>query len=349
MYFRLLIKKLTPKAILEIFRLIQLRRYAKLNLNKYIHNFKEFQDYDFLRSQKYTNSYKSNDTPQKIIASIITVYHTIEKGLTMGKISLGFGINRMILLIGLCELYIKEYGTNDELLIEALGIISEYSLVHKEMGFKLESSLQKRIDDLLNNSQIKYTTQQLRYTKNNYFENVNSSFDLFSNSRHSLRDFNEQTQIKIENFEKAIVLSQNAPSTCNRQSVRLHLIANKELIREILSLQNGNRGFGNRADKLIIVTSDLQCWGGPNERFGPFLDAGIYTMNLLYSLHFSKIGAIALNWYSSIENDVKLRSLAFIPDNEVIAVIIACGGLHDNFKIAKSKRRHFTAVLKIHQ
>lgn len=348
MRIKSLIKRFVPNQIIDIYKAIIRMKCPRNDLNKYLHNYKQYHNYDIMRSIKHTNSINRNNTPEKIIALIVTVYHTIEKGLTMGNMSLGFGLNQLNYLIELCELYINKYGLENEMLKEALGVISEYALIHESNGNSLESSLKERINNLLTKSQLNYTTHQLNYTKVDYFKYTNSSFDLFSNSRHSLRDFNENIKINIETIEEAINLAQNAPSTCNRQSARLHLISNKELIEEVLKLQKGNRGFGNRTDKLIIVTSDLNCWGGPNERFGPFIDAGIYTMNLLYSLHFYKVGAVPLNWYSSVEDDVKLRDLIAIPDNEVIAVIIACGGLNDNFKVAKSKRRDIRSIVKIY-
>ena len=52
-----------------------------------------------------------------------------------------------------------------------------------------------------------------------------------------------------------------APSACNRQYVRVHSVGDIEMKKAILSLQNGNRGFGENADKLLVVTADHQTGG----------------------------------------------------------------------------------------
>lgn len=341
------IKLLVPEIVLKFY---SKRKQKREKEKKFANSWKienSFYNYDINRNLKYSKSINNNDSSEKIISSIIVTYHTLEKGMTMGIMRLGFGQDKIEKLIDLCDLYINKYNTTNEMLLEAIGVISEYDTVHKQSNYILNNKLQKKIDQIRSNCNNQYITHQLLYSEEDFFSKSDSPFDIFSSSRFSLRDFSKTGNIDLKIIEKSVALAQNAPSTCNRQSVRIHIIADKKMLSEVLLLQHGNRGFGNRADKLIIVTSDLQDWHGGNERYGPYLDAGIYTMNLLYSLHFYKVGACALNWYTSIENDIKLRELVGIPDNEIVVVIIACGLLKAEFKIAKSKRRNYKSIMRI--
>jgi len=102
---------------------------------------------------------------------------------------------------------------------------------------------------------------------------------------------------------------------------------------EVLELQNGNRGFGHLTNILMVITSNISLFTN-NEKNEPFLNAGLFSMTLLYALHFNMVGACLLNWAVTESNDKKLRELLKIPENEQIVVLIACGYLPDEFKIA---------------
>ena len=109
------------------------------------------------------------------------------------------------------------------------------------------------------------------------------------------------------------------------------------MILKVLELQTGNRGFGHMTNTLLVIASDISLFQG-NERNESFLNAGLFSMTLIYSLHFYKIGACLLNWSSSNTNDKKLRTLLQIPNNEQISVLVACGFLPEKIKIACSPR-----------
>ena len=68
------------------------------------------------------------------------------------------------------------------------------------------------------------------------------------------------------------------------------------------------------------------------------MDAGIFAMNLLYSLHFYKIGAIPLVWLSTPKRDIDLRNLTGIPSHEIPALVIGIGEVADNAICAVSPR-----------
>lgn len=71
----------------------------------------------------------------------------------------------------------------------------------------------------------------------------------------------------MEDLMQAIELAQNAPSACNRQPGRVHLVENDLLKHKILDIQGGNRGFGHMADKVLIVTVELAGYRGTAEKW----------------------------------------------------------------------------------
>lgn len=292
------------------------------------------------------SSIANDNSKDKLIGRIIADYHVIEKGLTMDETRLGFGSARLIQLINLCSRYIQKYDNNDEQLIHALGVISEYYDLHKKNNFSLDLDLEQKINKILNSNEIIKSAKQKEFSEEEYFAESDSSFDKFSKTRLSARNYCDK-DIPIQELEKAIELSNSTPSSCNRQATKVHVYTDNVVIKKILELQGGNRGFGHLSNKLIVITSELATRHGVYEMTGPFVDGGFYAMNLLYSLHHLKIGACPLNCNFSPEKERLMRKICGIPNSEVFVVMISCGYLSGNFKVPFSKRyssKHMTTL-----
>ncbi len=301
-------------------------------------------DEDFKRFYKYSNTYETNKNKDQLLALIIARYHVIEKGLSMPDMRLGFGKQALLDLIEFCQRYARQYNISNDQFLHALSVVLEYKTVHKNANYELERQVEKSIDGIL-----KYykpsSCQQTEMTKEAYFEFQNAPFPQFSASRHSLRNYVGNVDVNV--LIKAVDLAQNAPSSCNRQSSRVYLVENRDKVMEVLSLQNGNRGFGHLSDKVIVLTSEIGSFGRMPERNQMFVDGGIYAMNLLYALHYYQVGACALNWCSSHEDDVKLRKLLDIKPSEVVIMVITCGNVPEKFKVALSPRTEVSNVISI--
>ena len=284
------------------------------------------------------------DTEARMRASMTATYHIIEKGLSMPNRRLGFGREKLISLLRICSCYYKTYGMHGQLYY-AISIVKEYDELHKKELYNLDKVLQDSIDALLAQFPDIEEAQQKTFTKESFFAHTSSSFNVFSDSRHSMRHFNGSVSIKT--IEKAVEIAKNAPSACNKQPVRLYLECDKKTISEVLDLQQGNRGFGQNIDKVIIVTTQFTGCTRFSERYMPFMDAGIFSMNLLYALHFYHVGAIPLVWLNSEERDRKLREIVSIPHNEIPALVIGVGDVTDNIICAQSPRLDLSEILKM--
>ena len=299
--------------------------------------------YDQGRFLKHSSNSRSL-TEEGALAAIIMTYHVVEKGLTMPDMRLGFGREMILGLVASLNEFADKYGTNAPQFIEAVRVIAEYKKIHDEAKFELDSERSRAISALLERVPVE-PSHQIEMTRERYWAELESPFETFSASRHSVRHFSGT--ISEEQIRNAVALANNAPSACNRQYVRVHCVSDLKKIRECLALQNGNRGFGHLADKLLILTVDLRAvWGA--ERNDIFTNAGIYLMNLCYALHKNKVAHCMLNWSVSPEKDRALRKLIDIEDAESVVVFIACGDVPEKFKLASSPRKSVEDVLKIH-
>jgi len=328
------LKYIIPEKIINSYR----KRFVLNNLKAYF-------QYDEGLFFKYSNIWYS-DSQSKKIGLIVLLYHVIEKGLTMPDMKLGFGRGKLIQLINECTAYKKKYDIQNTQFLHSLGVIKEYKRVHEKYNFELDGELNMKIENLFFKANTTPFVEQLSVTKDSYFKYINAPFNQFSNSRKSIRNF--EGSVDLKEIYKAIELAQNTPSPCNRQPVRLHIVDNTEKIIKALEVQKGNRGFGHLVDKLIIVTVDVSIYQSAEERYSPYIDGGMHAMNLLYALHFYKIGACSLNWSKSPNEDLELRNVINIPNSEVVILMIACGKVPNDFKIATSKRNYYSEIISTH-
>ena len=280
---------------------------------------------------------------QSALASIIATYHVVEKGLTMPEPRLGFGRDVVLRLISELNQFAEKYGTDEMQFQHALGVIAEYHQWHQSEKSELSNDVELQIGQLLRKFSFP-ASQQIDMTRDAYFSKANAPFPEFSASRHSVRHF--EGSVSLEQIKQAVSLANNAPSACNRQPCRVHVVKDKELIAKCLALQNGNRGFGHLADKLLVLTTDLRCaW--ETEQKDIFFNAGLYAMNLCYALHFYKVAHCMLNWSRLPKFDEELHSLLKIPIEETPAVLIACGKAPKMFRIANSAKKDSKDSLRI--
>lgn len=304
--------------------------------------------YDFRSFYRISNVTRQRKTKDQCIGSIIGSYHIIEKGLAMPHRRLGFGIPALRALINECKEFLSHFGSDNSQFVHAVQVIFEYEKLHEDNGYSLPIDLKREIEQLHASLPLLAPSCQVSLSRDEFFNDVNASFDAFSNSRHSTRHFNGAAD--KETIIQAISLAQNAPSSCNKQPTRVHLVTNNNLVNEILQKQGGNRGFGQDIKSIIVLTTNISCYSQVGERRSGFVDLGIYSMNLLYALHFYKIGAIPLIWLSSKKRDKWLNDILEISaNNEIPVLIVGVGKVSDYPSLVNSPRKKLNEVLTIHE
>jgi nitroreductase len=269
-------------------------------------------------------------------AAIIAHYHVLEKGLTMPSRKKCFGRDIAFSLYDLLIAYLdgKSFPPNVQIKA-AIQVLHEYSLV-TGICFPLLASW---LDGGLGGE-----GGGIRVKRETFLEKSVGSFPDLVSIRRSVRNYDNR-KIDISLIAMAVSLAQQSPSVCNRQSTRVFYYQNRNMIDSILALQNGNRGFGDLANGLFIVASDMSVFSGAGERTQAWVDSGLFVMTLLYSLSYLGLGACPLNWCVNYEADKSLRRLTGMADHLVIIMLISVGHLPSEFDLAVSQRRKIDDVL----
>lgn len=301
--------------------------------------------YDRKRFVRHAGAFNP-DSREASVARIIMAYHVLEKGITMPRRHLDFGHSAVLNLIELIERFEIKFGSGEPQVDHAIGCVKEYLDIHKKESFDTsrDEVYWNRVKTFCTARITIPSSKQLSITREQFFANNDAPFPIFAISRHTSRHY--EGVVDVERIKSAVRLAMSAPSACNRQYVKVYCVSNHKTRDRIFELQNGNRGFGADADKLLVITADLHgnCWA--EERNDLYTNAGIFIMNLAYSLHWHKIAHCILNWSVIPSSDISAHQLLSIPENEIITMLIACGNAPTHFSIAASPRKELSEVFR---
>lgn len=274
-------------------------------------------------------------------SEIVMAYHVLEKGLTMPHRRLGFGKGAVLHLVNLINSFERRFGTQEPQVIHAIGVLRAYRELHRSLPDPMV-----RLDAFLFAHPGVPAAYEPHVTRAEFFSAKDSPFPAFAASRHVVRHF--AAPVPRETIEAAITLALTAPSACNRQPTRVHVVDDPAKRDSLFALQGGTRGFGSDADKVLVVTTDLSTvrWGW--ERHDSYVNGGIFVMNLCYALHYHGVAHCILHWSVPPAVDRAAHELLDIPENEAIVQVLACGLPPEEFDVAASPRRSLGEVMTWH-
>ncbi|WP_372757869.1 nitroreductase family protein [Mariniflexile sp.] len=301
--------------------------------------------YDLKLFYKYSfknNNFKSKESE---IAFLTKQYHIVEKGLALPNPRLGFGKEKINLLVDRTKQYYKKNG-DDALVISIKNCLLEYIEFNKKNNVKIEGDYFKSITDFIGLNKNHNEGGTLEINKTDLQNRTNIDFENFVKSRFSVRDFAEK-DVEIEVIKKAVNIAKYAPSVCNRQSWKAHVYTQKENILSLLKIQGGSNGFSDNINKLIIITTDTKAFT-KLESNQIYIDGGLFSMNLVLSLHSQGIGACCLNTCFPFTSEKKVKQIGTIPENEKVIMMIGIGNLKETYKVAISRKKDLTQIMTIH-
>lgn len=325
---------------------IKNKMYNRLKRYKFMAKLFFSYAYDYKRYLNFNASVPLKREASMLEARIIAHYHVLEKGFSHPIPKKCFSVEIFKCMVDLILEY-KEAGYPDTNQITHAQSMVEMYLSMSKINKCLDDEL---IEKLRMNGFGKGSENNDAYktiSNEEIFRFRSAAFDKFSWSRISVRDFSDDP-VDLELVIQSIDLARSSPSVCNRQTCKVHVISSKHDVESHLGYQNGSKGFSDRIDKLLVVTSDLTSFSGVEERNQAYVDGGIFLMNLLYALHFNKIGAVTLNWAYTPQQDRNLRTLRTIDESECVIAMIGLGCPNSKIKVPKSLRKSIDQILVLH-
>ncbi|MCQ2246608.1 MAG: nitroreductase family protein [Bacteroidaceae bacterium] len=283
-------------------------------------------------SGMYSNS-------EKLITPLTIATHALEKGMSIGKARYGFGQSKALELLKGLQLYLN-IGGDKSFVNESCTVIKKYIEYNVTHGANMEAVITV-FNSFCKANNIEFVPYGGIYELDHSFirEKAQSTFDEFSQSRFAVRDFGE-FPISREDIERALKLCERTPTACNRQSQRVHIYLNKDKIEKLCKLQGGGRGFIDEMQGAILICSDLRSYDFYETNL-PYVDASLYGMNLMYSLHYYDIASIPLTMGHKTRYTNRIMKEMNLPDNEVPILLVAIGSYKEQLRVAQSHRKNW--------
>jgi len=290
---------------------------------------------DGVRFWKYSFTKWTNDR-EHYRAEMAMDLHFIEYGMSLRNPRYGYGKNKIARLLDDLEHYVANWGADEQTEIAA-KTLQAYVAFNRHGGLDMDA-LEARVRPILALQDTGMLSGAEFVTRDEIQSVGKMDFLAFARARHSIRQYSPEP-VDPEAIRRAVAVAQQSPSSCNRQTCRVHVYTDKASVQKVLELQSGNRGFGDQLGGVCIVWTDERNWTEAAERAFGLVDGGMFLMSLAYGFHAEGLGAITLNWAEEPAHDKVLRRLTGLPDSAKIVSLLGFGSLPEDLRVPISHRR----------
>lgn len=298
--------------------------------------------------QKFTDNYVSDiniANQTQLLTKLIFSSHSMEKSLSNDDFEIGHGFNNAMILIDLINKY-KNNGFDESDLgyINTISVLKAFYVKHKNTEYltKIENIFGKYLDEIKNSQSIMSGVEYVLIdSKKN---NKNKNFKQLSESRFSVRTYSNK-KVNPKYIEDAIQIATKTPSACNRQPVRVRVVYDNNIIRQILEIQGGI-AFYKTPPVLILITADDNCYVSIGERNQGYIDGGLFLMSLLYALEYKSLAACPLHAMFEEVTERELRGKLNLPENEKIIAFVSVGNFNNTSNVCKSFRYPASYIMR---
>ncbi len=307
---------------------------------------------EYIKDAKHLNKYlaENEETKEQIEYKMLLLVHSIEKGMCYPN-PRPFGYVKIQELISLLLKYEdSNYNLNSNSYNMSISIISnwlEYYCLNNWDNHDEYKQIYKLYYNHYNRFHNKLQTGYKEFNVKIDDVSSRSTYEDVITTRFSARDFSGKA-ISFEDLNRAIDLAKRTPSACNRQMVKAHFIDNPSKKDYLSKLLHGTGGLNLKTVKYFVITFDSSALDFYGERNQGYLNAGLFAMNLVNSLHSIGIGTCFLQFANTSTEEKLLKEKLDIPLSERIAVCIGCGYYVEGNRIPVSCRKNNEEILTIH-
>ncbi len=298
--------------------------------------------YDLMTATKYE--------PNRLLGEIVRNTHSIEKGLSLESVRLGFGYAKIKEAAGIVERFGELNGGSID--VEQVGMfasaLSDYIKFHNERQFASGQfdeikDIYRRIEERLTASAEKLGGA-LKVVRPHYTEAERAAIERVIRERHSVREF-EKTSVSDGDLRSAIELAMRCPSACNRQCYRVTVVdrADMHLLDGIL---DGVGGFADQIDKLLIITGRVSDYR-LSEHFQHIVSASVFAAYLTITLQTYGIGCCFIQrQVLPCEKYDRVSKKLGIPGDDQWVCVLGIGNLKSEYRAPVSHRLSYDEIVR---
>lgn len=165
-----------------------------------------------------------------------------------------------------------------------------------------------------------------------------------SMNRRSVRWFKPDT-VPREVIERAVEVGLTAPSACNRQSYRLELIQQGDLLDEVAAIPMGTAGFAQQIPLLGVLIGQHRGYEHHRDRHAIYVDGGLFSTGFILALESQGVSSCCINWPEIPSLNKRMSATLGLQRDERVVMLIAIGYGIDGQEVPRSHKRNIGAVL----
>lgn len=284
---------------------------------------------------------------RKLLFNVLIDTHIIEKGLSHETIRHNFGREPLTRLAENLNKLISYKMSDKEEFNYAISTLSEYYKLHSQDNVDtdfFEELMGEHIMSLINDNNYNYGGSII-IDKNSKDNNKKKSYKELVENRFTIRNF-DNSEVSKDKIIELIRIASKSPSACNRQSSRIIVIKNKKIIKKVLDIQGGFRGY-ILPNILLVTVVDMRAYSSYTDRNMSYVDGGLFTMSIVYGIEYEGLGACLLNTSFTRKKEVSIRKILDMNKSERFVAIIAVGNLKEKNNVAKSYRVDSAEITRV--
>ncbi|GHD01616.1 hypothetical protein GCM10007320_60070 [Pseudorhodoferax aquiterrae] len=142
--------------------------------------------------------------------------------------------------------------------------------------------------------------------------------------RASVRSF-ESRPVARHLIDQAVAAAAQAPSACNRHSLRYVAAADGPIKEQLARLPMGTAGYADDIPVLLAVVGDLSAYPHERDRHLIYVDASLANMQFMLALETMGLASCAINWPEMEQRDARIAELLGLAVFERVVMLIAVG------------------------
>lgn len=128
-------------------------------------------------------------------------------------------------------------------------------------------------------------------------------------SRRSIRSFQPRA-VDDQTLRKVIEVAAWAPSSCNKQTIKVFATNDPKLVKRCLGMCKGGTGFSDYVPRFLSFCADLRSYVMPQEAWLPQIDTSLAAQNCLLAATTLGLSMTILSWAQhDAQEDHRLREL----------------------------------------
>lgn len=170
--------------------------------------------------------------------------------------------------------------------------------------------------------------------------------EILSARRRSVRWFDE-SPVDRDLVDRALLVAGQAPSACNRQNLRFHMVYGRENTSPILGTAGGTKGFGDQVPAIAVVIGRLAGYRYGFDRHAIFIDGGLASMGFLLALETLGLSSCCINWPDVGSQYAQLKKYIHLERDEQVLMMIAIGHADQDGLIPSSIKRSIDSLRSV--